>query len=1013
MAWAAIFRGPTTAQRPNAGIKKQYRNDKHEIESYITNGEKAYDYLLQLFGPERGEDYVATVRLRLETSQSRAAADPMIVDLDGAEDANAQDELSDGASKLPRGFWQKFCAEVLNCQYTTKKRIACWRALKFYIQCKVEGATTLTAMRGMRKSHSCRDHGGAMNARKSPGLGFELLQFFVDEVQRLRCRADTCLMLKKAKELRQHLLLVVKIEVRKVPKLEGNAGHVWFWRWRKMYGIAKRVVGMKLKVAWAKVRKRVLCFLSNLFRLQAFWEICHPGTPMRFISIDQKPSWFNNAGHTGTFAKKGGSQPSVRENFAATRQRYSILTSVPSWGHGDFDNPPKVAVLFKNAPNGSVINRLRSSDRMKPWMMVQAQENGSYRSGDMVQALEWMLPKANKSEESIIVMLDWFTGHTTEEVAAKVREKGHILIFHGGGCTPFTQVNDTHLHATLARYLVQIENDWAWESRRLSAQQGRTETPKLSREDILSIVQTAWLAIDHETVASKGYKQTGPTMPLRGKVYAEDVFEDLLRVMNDLEEPTDPLEVGMSFRDAAVQFVQEGATEGKWSTWQDAYKLIEEHDQDLGEALDEGLEAFSADPYDDEKEPDADDDADDVDDNGGGGDEDAHDDDDAGGGGDDDADGDGLPAKDSEAEDEEEDEDPAADNDGDDGDDHGPGGGSGRVVHFDSAAAVDEDPFGTRMAAMLTLYHDAKKFGNDRMVRMMRKEMQELKKHKRESATPCGMALRKRALEQQAEESKKRKVAAEEERLSAKTAEEAKARKAEADAIRAKALQATQEQILINRRDMDERNKMKALQRANDKWLQTVYPALLARKCINFYKGLSTPARRGWCRHVDGLLSSRIFSRQLFIQDLWKADKAFTQEFCMVKPFTLGQQRQVRCGLQFQELIDKEAPKDIIDGRDPVVLLERLWAKCIPYATKIFTDNNRPLRILHLNDYIIEKAFVYGIICLSKWIGPEHFGQGVHGLWPPDLPNEILPMSVYEDDREALSHGAASSSGCG
>ena len=67
------------------------------------------------------------------------------------------------------------------------------------------------------------------------------------------------------------------------------------------------------------------------------------------LRVDQKPSWFNNAGHTGTFARKG-SQPSVRENFNHTTQRYSILTSVPSWGHANLDAPPKVAILFKAAP---------------------------------------------------------------------------------------------------------------------------------------------------------------------------------------------------------------------------------------------------------------------------------------------------------------------------------------------------------------------------------------------------------------------------------------------------------------------------------------------------------------------------------------------------------------------------------------------------------------------------------------------------------------------------------------
>ena len=182
---------------------------------------------------------------------------------------------------------------------------------------------------------------------------------------------------------------------------------------------------------------------------------------MRVISIDQKPPWFNNAGHTGTFAKKGGAQPSVKEIFAHTRQRYTILTSVPSWGHADPDVPPKVAVLFKAKPEGGVIKELRRNRRVMPWMKVHVRETGSYRLEDVREALHWMLPKAANSTENIIVFLDWYSGHLTEEVAELVRGKGHVLLFHGGGCTPCTQVNDTHLHEMLARLLIHIENAWA------------------------------------------------------------------------------------------------------------------------------------------------------------------------------------------------------------------------------------------------------------------------------------------------------------------------------------------------------------------------------------------------------------------------------------------------------------------------------------------------------------------------------------------------------------------------
>ena len=48
-------------------------------------------------------------------------------------------------------------------------------------------------------------------------------------------------------------------------------------------------------------------------------------------------------------------------------------------------------------------------------MKMQTQVQGSYRSEDMVEALDWMLPQAASSDESIVVLLDRFSGHLTEE----------------------------------------------------------------------------------------------------------------------------------------------------------------------------------------------------------------------------------------------------------------------------------------------------------------------------------------------------------------------------------------------------------------------------------------------------------------------------------------------------------------------------------------------------------------------------------------------------------------------
>ena len=109
-------------------------------------------------------------------------------------------------------------------------------------------------------------------------------------------------------------------------------------------------------------------------------------------------------------------------------------------------------------------------------MKLQVQENGSYRASDCAAALEWILPDAADSSESLVVLLDWFSAHRSEEVEQVVHRKGHVLLFHGGGVTPFIQVNDTHLHASVARSLIALEKAWAHSERMRAGWAGEPQT---------------------------------------------------------------------------------------------------------------------------------------------------------------------------------------------------------------------------------------------------------------------------------------------------------------------------------------------------------------------------------------------------------------------------------------------------------------------------------------------------------------------------------------------------------
>ena len=94
-------------------------------------------------------------------------------------------------------------------------------------------------------------------------------------------------------------------------------------------------------------------------------------------------------------------------------------------------------------------------------------------------------------------MLDWYSGHRTDEVAMLIQRKGHVLLFHGGGTTPWTQVNDTHLHAFVQKLMVVIENKWESGTLRASRDSGRDKIPSLTRVNVLQIVVAMWRQLPH------------------------------------------------------------------------------------------------------------------------------------------------------------------------------------------------------------------------------------------------------------------------------------------------------------------------------------------------------------------------------------------------------------------------------------------------------------------------------------------------------------------------------------
>ena len=129
----------------------------------------------------------------------------------------------------------------------------------------------------------------------------------------------------------------------------------------------------------------------------------------------------------------------------------------------------------------------KTFDDAGPCVFVQTQEKGSYRVEDVLEFLDWWLPVAEHPQDSLLVMLDWFSAHLHEKVQQLVHRKGHLLDYHGGGTTPIEQVNDTHIHAALSRDYKILENEDALRQRSVNSKRVPRRSRQIIVDDITQI----------------------------------------------------------------------------------------------------------------------------------------------------------------------------------------------------------------------------------------------------------------------------------------------------------------------------------------------------------------------------------------------------------------------------------------------------------------------------------------------------------------------------------------------
>lgn len=799
---------------------------------------------------------------------------------------------------------------------------------------------------------------------KAPALGFELLQWFVDELLSLQCRADSVLLLEKARELRDQLL-AAGVQPEALPKVDRH----WLFRWRRQFRISHRAITTQFKVPFSVACRRVGVMLSNVFRLRRLWTRCHGDAPMRFLSLDQKPSWFNNAGLKGTYARRGTKVIATKSDHAGTRQRYTLLTFVQSAPPPD-GQPPPLAILFKGS---RAAPRLRAQLDAPPWLLLQFQERGSYRAEDVVDALEWSLPAARAPEESMIIMLDWFAAHLSASVAEVVRRKGHILLLHGGGVTGAEQVNDTHLHALVQRRMEELETREMYHQRR----DDPSKVARLTRQLVVDLAREMWLSLDHSRIAADGYAQTGPLLPDG----AGD--EALYFALRPFWEKLD----GARLRAEAVEFVDGMLARGEITSWSDAHLLVEEHIPH--HCVDEGLEGVPWTTGDDTETS-----SDGSGEEGGDGDDAG----DAGGGvacratdGAEDAASTGLALA------------PVGSASGSSGDAPSTSGAvlpGGVVGALDDAPPTvggagvpewagicDDDEF---QAACEIVADRARRTRDDVLLRHILARQKQSATKRRSSASGAGAHLRAlatadrtEALRNRAEQQELKRRAEMHDLRARVEVEESRARAADA---RRAALEAARGL----RDEEDQRRRADALRRADSVWLQKDYPLQLGRRLLAWRDGLQEGEAKELQKHIRLISETSRPTRTAEVPEFWETTPSLT--YPISTELGIGTRRVVvRATKDFEWWFFGGRWKDA-SPHDCSHQLTRVIERLAPGGSALFRQRYTARLLLDQSEGILEKAFVHAVVLLSKWLGRTRFPAGVHD-WPPARPTSAASSS--------------------
>ena len=385
----------------------------------------------------------------------------------------------------------------------------------------------------------------------APALVELLFQWFVDIRASIKGRLPVKAVVQKAKQLVvEYFQSQLRLgEVPHLPKMD----KCWVLRWKRQKGISFRKPNKRYKVSMAGLLIRLRIFWLNNIRVRYFAvklsernaalrekqrlsELTAtnsaPGAPPTgsgpavadpsgdigqiVDQADQKAWHTNQAGSKllGTLSIKGVSGVPLKEDHAATRSRQTIFTwcttnkqmlsegKVPLELCYKFSGPGERVIAGMDLPDGSY--------------SVRGSASGSYKEVHVFLFLEEHLPIATperqRSGDWRLFYLDLYAGHMSYRIWSLCWERMYVLLYHGGGCTGLTQLNDVWLHWLYEQKLLEVEQAHFNAEMLLRPH----KIPTVSRQALLNNAISVWETLPHERSLTWA-KKTGVSIDLNGK----------------------------------------------------------------------------------------------------------------------------------------------------------------------------------------------------------------------------------------------------------------------------------------------------------------------------------------------------------------------------------------------------------------------------------------------------------------------------------------------------------------